>query len=246
MAILLGIDVESSGLESKVDRIIELGAVTWDSDTNMPMQILSELIDPAMDMTPSSDRFQLPEEITAITGITSEALSNYGVYERDVLLRLDEMIHHADYYVAHNANLFDRLFVQEAYNRHSMILVEKPWIDTITDIRFPDAIKTRNLKHLAAEHNFLPGFSHRAVFDVLTMLKILSQYDLDAVIARAAEPTLFVQALVTFDQKEMAKELGFHWFAPDKIWWRSMKSSDFEAMKPTCGFQTRLLAGPLE
>ena len=138
------------------------------------------------------------------------------------------------------------VFVQEAYNRHSMILVEKPWIDTITDIRFPDAIKTRNLKHLAAEHNFLPGFSHRAVFDVLTMLKILSQYDLDAVIARAAEPTLFVQALVTFDQKEMAKELGFHWFAPDKIWWRSMKSSDFEAMKPTCGFQTRLLAGPLE
>jgi hypothetical protein len=51
---------------------------------------------------------------------------------------------------------------------------------------------------------------------------------------------------VSFDEKEKAKELGFRWFAPEKVWWRSMKLSDHEAMKDTCGFKTRLLAGPLE
>ena len=80
MAILLGIDVETSGLEPKVDRIIELGACTFDWDTKMPMQILSELIDPKME----NDEFKLPEEITKITGITDEALGRYGGFERDV------------------------------------------------------------------------------------------------------------------------------------------------------------------
>ena len=240
--VLLGLDLETSGLDPKEDRLIELGAVTYDWDTKMPMQVLSELIDPKME----NDEFKLPEEITKITGITEEALGKYGGFEADVLTRFDMMIQFADYFVAHNGNLFDRQFLEEAYRRNGMTLADKPWIDTIQDIRFPEGIKTRNLHHLGADHSTLNPFRHRAVFDVLTMFKVLECYDLNAVIARSQEPTLFVQAIVSFDEKEKAKELGFRWFAPEKVWWRSLKSSDFEAMKDTCGFQTRLLDGPLE
>ena len=240
--LLIGIDVETSGLEPKSDRIIEIGACLLDWDTKMPMMMLSELVDPKME----NEEFKLPEEITALTGITEAALEEFGGFEKDVLAKLDAMAVTADFYVGHNANVFDRLFLEEAYRRNGMTIAEKPWVDTICDIKFDPSIKTRNLQYLAADHGFVSPFRHRALFDVLAMLKILGQYDLDAVIARAAEPTLYVQAVVSFDEKEKAKELGFRWFAPDKIWWRSQKSSDYEAMKSTCGFKTRLLAGPLE
>ena len=239
---LLGIDIESSGLEPKADRIIELGVVLFDWDTKMPMAMLSELVDPKME----NEEFRLPEEITALTGITEAALEELGGFEKDVLAKLDAMAATAHFYVGHNANVFDRLFLEEAYRRNGMTLAEKPWIDTLTDIKFSESIKTRNLKHLAAEHNFLPGFSHRAVFDVLTMLKILGQYDLDAVIARAAEPMVYVQAMVDFANNQKAKDFSFRWNPDSKRWWKGMKQSDFEAEKSLWQFTSRLLDGPLE
>jgi DNA polymerase-3 subunit epsilon len=242
VAILIGVDVETSGLDPAKDRIIEIGAVVYDFDTKKPMQILSELVDPTME----DGDWKLPEEITAITGITFDDLGKYGGFERDILLKLEAMIQFADYYVAHNGNIFDRPFLEAAYGRHSMTMLDRPWLDTISDIRFPESIKTRNLKHLAAEHNFLPGFSHRAAFDVLTMFKVMDSYDLDAIIARAGEPTVYVQAIVSFEEKELAKERGYHWFAPKKMWWRSWKQSDYDADRMECGFRTQILTGAPE
>jgi DNA polymerase III subunit epsilon len=237
MAILLGIDVETSGLDPENDWIIEIGAVLYDWDTKMPMQILSELVDPTME-----DRdWTLPEEITEITGITFDALLKYGAFEKDVLIKLESMIQLADYYVAHNGNAFDRHFMEAAYGRHSMGMPGKPWLDTMQDIKFDASIKTRNLHHLGADHMILNPFRHRAVFDVLTMFKVMEHYDLEAIIARSQEPTLFVQALVSFDEKELAKDRGYRWCAPKKIWWKSAKQSDHEAEKLECGFRTQLL-----
>jgi DNA polymerase-3 subunit epsilon len=240
--VLIGLDLETSGLEPKADRLIEIGAVVYDWDTKMPMQILSELIDPKME----NDEFKLPEEITKITGITEDALGKYGGFERDVLVKLDSMIQFADYFVAHNGNLFDRPFLEEAYRRNQMVLVEKPWVDTISDIKFPEEIKARNLHHLGADHMTLNPFRHRAVFDVLTMFKVLECYDLNAVIARSQEPTLFVQAVVSFAENQKAKDFSFRWNPEQKKWWKGMKQSDFEAEKSLWQFTSRLLDGPLE
>lgn len=240
---LLGIDLETSGVEPKADRIIEVGCVLFDWDKKMPMRMLSELVDPAMD----DPEWQLPSEITDITGITLSALDKYGRYEKDVLAQVNYMAADADYAVAHFGNDFDKPFMEAAYARNGMEIFQvRGWLDTSVDVKYPERIKTRNLRHLAAEHNFLNPFSHRAVFDVLTMLNVMGNYDLDAIIARSLEPTLYVQALVSFDEKEKAKELGFRWHGPSKTWWRSYKQSDFEAMRSTCGFQTRMLTGPLE
>jgi len=239
--ILLGLDVETSGLDPVNDRVIEIGAVLYKWDTKMPMQILSELIDPAMDMTTASDQFKLPEEITAITGITDEALSDYGTYEKDVLIRLHGMAAHADYFVAHNGNAFDKLFVEESHRRHGMTTDDRLWLDTMVDIKYPASIKTRNLHHLGADHMVLNPFRHRAVFDVLTMFKVMEQYDLDSIIARSKEPMVYLQAVVSFDEKEKAKERGYHWYAPTKIWWKGQKQSDAEIEVTECGFQTRRL-----
>lgn len=240
---ILGLDVETSGLDAKKDRIIEIGCVLYDVETATPVQMISELVDPSMDL--GEGNFKVPEEIVTLTGISDEMLNVYGSFERDVLLRVDAMALLADYYIAHNAP-FDRGFLEAAYARHSMIMLDRPWICSMNDIKYPAAIKTRNLQHLAADHGFVSPFRHRAVFDVLTMLKVASNYKIEDIISRAKEPTLYVQAIVGFDEKELAKARGYRWYAPSKVWWREWKSSDYNADKLECPFRTQLLAGPLE
>ena len=237
MARILGLDIESTGLDCKVDRIIEVGCCLWDWENKIPLALYSSLVIPERD---------IPEEITALTGITKEHINEFGWPESTVLESVAELLTKADYIMAHNAP-FDKGFIDAAAERQGMApWLERPWLDSAMDIVFPKDIQTRRLNYLAAEAGFVNPWKHRAIFDVMTMLKLASAYDLDAIVARAKEATLYVQAVVSFDEKEKAKELGFKWFAPDKIWWRSYKTSDLEEAKPKFGFNTRLLAGPLE
>lgn len=235
---ILGLDFETTGFDPKVDRIIEVGACLYDWDAQLPIQILSSFVYPEM---------PIPEEITKITGITNDLVVDYGRPEKEVCADLDYLIDAADYVMAHKAD-FDKGFFDAAANRgeFSSATLGKPWVCSMNDIKYPERITTRNLGYLAAEHGFVSPFRHRAVFDVLTMLKVASGYDLDAIIARSKEPTLIVQALVSFEEKELAKARGYMWCAPKKIWWRTWKQSDFEVDKLECDFRTQLLTAAPE
>jgi DNA polymerase-3 subunit epsilon len=158
---------------------------------------------------------------------------------------LNGLIEDADYLMAHKAE-FDKGFIETAMAHRGYADSGKQWLCSMEDIRYPPEIKTRNLLHLAAEHGFAPSFRHRAIFDVLTMLKVAESYNLEDIIARSQEPTVYVQAIVSFDEKELAKERGYHWCGAKKTWWRSWKQNDFEADKAECGFRTVILQGPPE
>ena len=235
--LVCGIDFESTGLEPVADRITEIGAALVEWETLTPLKVMSTLVNPER---------PIPEEITKITGITDEQVDLYGKSEKAAFAELHDLMSYADYAAAFNGSNFDYPFYLAACARLGVEPSGVMWLDLSSDVKYPPEIKTRNLRHLASEHNFLNPLSHRALWDVMTMLTVASRYDINGIVARAAEPTLFVQAVVSFDEKEKAKELGFRWFAPEKVWWRQMKSSDFEEIKDNCGFKTRLLAGPLE
>ena len=100
----------------------------------------------------------------------------------------------------------------------------------------PPAITTRKLTHLAAEHGFLNPFPHRAVSDVLTMLKVLSHYDIAPVLESARQPSFTVKACVSYDDREKAKARGYRWDAARKIWTKIVKghrlNDEIEACKP--------------
>ncbi len=229
---ILGIDFESTGFDPVKDRITEVGGVLWDWENKIPLQLYSEFV---------NTEIPIPAEVTEITGITDVMLEEFGLPEREVMTDIECMLSTADYMMAHFGNQFDKLFFDQAYERQGWEKSGALWLDSSIDIVFPKRITTRNLKHLAADHGFLAFPSHRAVFDVLTMLKVASNYDIEQIITRAAEPTLYVQALVSFDEKELAKARGYRWYAPTKTWWREFKKSDFEADKLECGFRTQLL-----
>jgi DNA polymerase-3 subunit epsilon len=227
---ILGLDVETTGLLAAEDRITEVGACLFDWDTQTPLVILSTLVEPGI---------PIPEEITKLTGITDGMVEDFGRKEDDVMADLHYLIQRANYVMAHNA-AFDKGFVEAAMFRNGFTN-QGAWVCSKNDIKYPESITTRHLNYLAAEAGFVNPWKHRAIFDVMTMLRLASAYDLDAIIARSLEPTLFVQALVSFDEKELAKARGYRWYAPTKTWWREFKSSDYDADKQECGFRTQLL-----
>lgn len=229
---LLGLDFETTWTDP-VDvgqlRITEIGAVLMDWETRKPLEIFSKLL--WEESYPAS-----PPELVELTGITDDMLIERAWKPHDALSLLMDLILEADYIVAHNGTLFDKPLLENECLRNDVSLFKKPWIDTRTDIPFPKHIKARSLSHLAGEHDFVNPFKHRALFDVLTMLKILGQYDINQVIKLASEPLVHAVARVTFQEKQKAKDHGYYWDPEKKIWFRPMKESQLEAEREKVPF----------
>ncbi len=222
--LLLGLDVETTGLSAERDRIIEIGAVLWETECNQPVKIYSEMI-----LEPSLTG--VSKEIEEITGLNFELLRRFGVApEGRLFADLAWMMERAAYFVAHNAP-FDRGFLTNFFHRYEQSFPDKPWIDSLQDIEYPAKLKGRNLTYLAAEHGFLNPFPHRAVTDVLTLFKVLSHYPIAEIAQQAAAPTLEVTALVSYEDRNKAKEAGFRWDGAQKKWKRSMKKPLFDPKK---------------
>ena len=225
--LLLGLDFETTGLDFQTDRITEIGAVLWDTDQRQPVQIFSALVahDDAPVITP---------EIAQLTGITESMLRLHGRSPYEAFRDLIALINECEFIVAHNGAGFDRPMLEAQMRRYdedeSFHHVAEtypwttPWIDTCMDIEFPPHITTRKLVHLAAEHGFLNPFAHRAIFDVLTMLRILDAYPLQPILECAMQPIVTLQALVSFDDRELAKARGYRWSANQKAWLKKVKA----------------------
>ncbi|MDP2317504.1 MAG: 3'-5' exonuclease [Pseudomonadota bacterium] len=235
-------DLETTGLSPASDLIIEIGGVFWDTDRETAIEAGGFLV-------------RLPEgvaldpRITKLTGITPADLEEWGGDLPDTLLRIGAMCqkHGVSYLVGHNGRAFDRAFLRAAVARLAASrpeidhLLTLPWLDTMEDLPFPEEMKTRKLSHLAAEHGFLNPFPHRALFDVMTSLRLLSCYPLEEVIRRAAAPIVTVVALVPFDRKQEAKDAGFFWDAPSKFWTKRIRDFE-EADLALLPFPTRVVS----
>jgi DNA polymerase-3 subunit epsilon len=210
---ILGLDLETTGLDPEQDEIIEIGAVVWDTEQKKPLRMMSELVRSTKTVS---------AEITAITGITNEDLTHCGQEPQKAISQLLELAQGCQYIVAHNGREFDRRFLEKSLLQIGSRL-ELPWIDTLFDVPYSDNISSRKLVHLCAEHGFLNPFSHRAVFDVMSMLMILNQYDFAEVERYYKSPALKLVARVGYDDREKAKKAGFRWDPVGRIWFRQIK-----------------------
>jgi DNA polymerase III subunit epsilon len=209
--LLLGLDFETTGL---VDAsATEVGMAFWDTDLRAPIKLTGYLVDPGPDVvwetiTPEMRALGL---LTAaeVSGITPELCAKYGVPDLTGLKQLLSWYRIADAIVAHNGHEFDYPLLERWAKKYGLELPDKLRIDTMCDIELPP--KTiKKLVYMAADHGFLNPFPHRALFDVMTMLRIMDQYDLDKIIEAAKSPILIVKALVSFADNFKARARGFH------------------------------------
>jgi len=217
--LVLGLDLETTGLDFESDEIIEVGAAVWDTEQKKPLRVFSELVRPHQ---------PVPEEITKITGISQDDIQSVGQAPEAVFKQLLDLADGCNYVVAHNGKDFDKRFLDKALKEFGMSL-DLPWIDTMFDIPFPDSIKSRKLTHLCADHGFLNPFSHRAVFDVLSMFSVVSQYQFNEIEELYKSPQRKLIAKVSFEEKDKAKQAGFRWDPGQKHWYKTLKECQINA-----------------
>lgn len=240
--LILGVDFETTGLNTQVDNIIEVGAVLWETERQVPLELYSSLVKVSRHVS---------YEITEITGILNEDVLNYGVSPRFVYLKLLTMLTDVQYIVAHNGTNFDKPILESELKRHEMELPPIPWIDTMLDIPYPSRITTRKLSYLATEHGFLNPFAHRSLSDVLTMLKVLSHYDINNVISINKEPNVTLVAEVKKPwldvmpegkkQVDLAKARGYRFNGGTKQWQKIVKENSVDEEKRHGEFHVRTL-----
>lgn len=234
MSRVLGIDFETTGLDTKADHIIELGAVVWDTDGAHPLDLFSCFI------TPPDCKLPLSEDIREFTGIKDEWLIKHGRTLAQAMDYLQKVLiepYEIDYIVAHNGENFDRPLALAELERHGIEahgLKDLHWIDTRTDLPFAKEPRSRSLNHLAADFEFINPFKHRAVFDVLTMLRVMSHFDFEVVAAQSRIPWVTVRALVDYNDRQKAKDLRYSWEQVGDIkmprsWIKRVRENQLEA-----------------
>lgn len=232
--LILGLDLETTGLEIGVVSIVEVGLALWDTALRAPIKLAGYLVDPGPDAvwetcTPEQRAMGLLSA-SEVNGITPELCAQYGVVDITGLKQLLGMYRIADAVVAHNGHEFDFPMLRHWAKKYDLPVPDKLLIDTMCDIKLPP--KTiRKLTYMAADHGFLNPFPHRAMSDVMTMLKILDQYDIEEVVKLAKSPMLTIKAIVSFSDNHKARARGYHAkYENDKfkMWSLTIKECDLE------------------
>ncbi len=206
---VLGCDLETTGTDVAKDRILEVGAIIYDTDDKIPLAMLSELIMPGPDV-------EFREGYESPTGLKLAHIQEFGESLVLTLQQMELMVerHKPDAIVGHNIVGFDLPMLKHEADRLGLnlpLLLALPVIDTRHDLPFEKEPSSRRLSHLIADHNFLNPYPHRAVFDVMACLKLMSCYDFQEVLAMSKIPFVVLKADVSFAEKDKAKTLRYTW-----------------------------------
>jgi len=168
-------DLETTGLNPYHSKITEIAArvyfiqgnIILGGYDNIPIEKFSSLINPEI---------PIPEKIVKITGITDEMVSNKPTFESIVpkiieAFCLDQICN--VYFVAHNNDGFDKLFMRRYLNQHSDIRANIIHLDTM---RFAQKLLPElgrfNLKALCKHFNIKQDTAHRAVADTKAVMSL--------------------------------------------------------------------------
>lgn len=240
--ILCGIDTETTGLDTNVDRILEISYVLWDTGGAKPLLMESHIIHDSSYPT-------LTEDTTVLTGIDKDYVDLFAKAPTLAFVSMNAVLakYKPKYIVAYNGNNYDKPLILKELARNGveiLPIIQEPWIDVLTDLPIEGNKPNIKLSYLAAEHGFLNPFAHRALFDVLTMFKILSVYPIEAVIENTLSPSLIVRAMLSFEDiqgREVAKKKGFRWQELNgktypKMWVRLVKENKLESLRKEVPF----------
>jgi DNA polymerase-3 subunit epsilon len=237
---MLILDTETTGLDYKTEKIIELAMLAVDIDLQTglpvgPVEIYEGFEDPCRPISP---------EITQLTGITDADVTGQHLNEAKV----QDMVARADLIVAHNA-AFDRPFVEARLE----VFESKPWACSFAGIDWKAQGRgSAKLEFLASECGLFYD-AHRAQVDCHAVLQVLlaplkavktsgqfqvagasqASTGLLQLIASAQNPRTVLRATGSpFESKDKLKARGYRWDAEGRVWSCNLKSQ--EALDAEC------------
>jgi DNA polymerase-3 subunit epsilon len=227
-------DVETTGLDSDMDRIIQLALVPFefsrDGQVCSTEEAFVELEEPGVSIS---------EEVTALTGITAEMVKGKRIDSRKV----EEIMGGADLVVCHNAS-FDRQFMENRFP----FLKDKRFACSYRDVPWRElGFATAKLEWLAFKHLGMFYDGHRADTDCYVGIHLLSQplpggahTALEAVLSEVGKQRYRLWACGTpFETRHMLKKRGYTWSDGSKkmpkSWWIDVVKDDYFAEREWLG-----------
>jgi len=213
------VDTETTGLDARKDKIIEIGMIVFDYDpvTGQPIQVRETyggLEDPG---------FPLGPETVRLTGITDALVAG----QRFDDAALTALLSGTQLVIAHNA-AFDRPFLE----KRLPVFSDLPWGCSMMDIDWEaEGISSRKLDYLAFRQGFFFD-AHRAEEDCQALLEILAlplplstQPGLKPILDRLPQKSYTVSALNSpFSTKDLLKERQYRWNGERKCWVRTLEN----------------------
>lgn len=185
MKTVLIVDTETTGLTPSHAQLAEVGAVLYSVEYQTVLQQISSLF-------PVTDNPQI--QVNGINPLATQQVSTSLVSE---MLQL--MARRADAIVAHNA----------AFDKQWLNFGDIPWICTYRNIDWHPH-KNTDLVRLAVAHGVPVVKAHTALDDCHLLVKIFqSRDDTKELLTQALQPRYKVMALVSKEERHLAKEAGF-------------------------------------
>ncbi|MDA9496060.1 3'-5' exonuclease [Bradyrhizobium sp. CCBAU 11357] len=199
------LDVETTGLNTEQDEIIELAMVKFDY---LPDDRIARITDVFSSFNEPQN--PIPDEITELTGITDEMVLGHRIDPNAVSAFVSDAV----IIVAHNAN-FDRKFAE----RYWPVFERKPWACSATEIEWRrHGFDGSRLGYLLAGVGLFHQ-AHRAIDDCRALIEILSTNVPNQVrsafailLERARRKTIRIWAEQSpFELKDTLKKRGYRW-----------------------------------
>lgn len=209
------VDLETTGLDSEKDRIIEIGVLEFMLEEGQE-PIITEMYGACED-----PGFALTPEIIELTGLTDASLKGRRIDWQHV----QNMLGRASVIIAHNA-AFDRGFL---LRRPELDLTGAHWACSQKHIDWRGKKhRCRSLNHLAADYGFVNPFAHRALFDTATTFRLIKPHLIE-MIGRSYEREVVIEALgAAFEVKDKLRERGYSWDAQVRVWTKQVFESELE------------------
>jgi DNA polymerase-3 subunit epsilon len=221
---ILVLDTETTGLDWRAEKIIELAMLAVDIDLQTglpvgPVEVYEGFEDPGR---------PIPPEITKLTGITNQDVKGHQLDEATI----KDMVERADLIVAHNAG-FDRPFVENRLE----VFEHKAWACSFAGIDWKaQGLGSAKLEFLCSELGWFYD-AHRAQVDCHALLRVLSSplkgaeakplTGLQQLFKSAENARTIVKAFGSpFETKDKLKARGYRWDAEARVWSTAVKSAE--------------------
>jgi len=214
------LDTETTGLDSKSEKVIELAmlSVLVDTVTGLPVgpvTVYESFEDPGK---------PIPPQITEITGIDDSMVQGQRIDDSAVTALVQE----ADLVVAHNAG-FDRPFVEARWP----VFATKAWGCSFQGFDWKkEGSGSAKLEFLASERGWFYD-AHRAQVDCHALLQVLSsklgdgQTGLARLLAGSGQTRYKLRATgAPFESKDKLKARGYRWDGDGRVWWCNLASDE--------------------